>query len=294
MKFPSKILLLGEYGLVIGGVGLAIPYSKYTGELTFEKAKTEEAQISNHSLQQFYKYLKNNSLDFLHLESIKEGLDKGLWYDSNIPGGYGLGSSGSMVAAMYSKYRTANENDSSIIKQHLAQMESFFHGFSSGVDPIVSFLQKPILIKNQSSVEILHDWNMKKLGLHIFLVNTGLKSKTISLVDWFKTRLIREDFKQSTQKNFLNINQQITSKVASGLSIEMDELLTVSRYQLDYLSPMVPDLFRQHFFAGLKNGDFAFKLCGSGGGGFMLCFARNLEQAKKYFTESDLNYEEVL
>ena len=72
----------------------------------------------------------------------------GLYFDSSIPQGYGVGSSGALVAAIYDKYAsdkiTVLENltrDKLLkLKSIFSMMESFFHGKSSGLDPLNSYL----------------------------------------------------------------------------------------------------------------------------------------------------------
>ena len=66
-----------------------------------------------------------------------------MYFDSSIPQGYGIGSSGALVASIYDQYAldkiTVLENLTKEKLQHLktvfAAMESFFHGKSSGLRP---------------------------------------------------------------------------------------------------------------------------------------------------------------
>ena len=71
----------------------------------------------------------------------------------SIPTGYGVGSSGAIVAAIYEHYirdeyeilnKTKKNRISDLIK-NFSLMESFSHGKSSGLDPLNSFLKLPIL-----------------------------------------------------------------------------------------------------------------------------------------------------
>jgi len=70
-------------------------------------------------------------------------------------------------------------------------------------------------------------------------------------------------------------------------------VLAVSHYQLDYLTPMIPETFRKHFFAGLEKHDFAFKLCGSGGGGFMLGITDKKEKFESYCKSENLPFIQI-
>ncbi|MFA9391896.1 MAG: mevalonate kinase [Prolixibacteraceae bacterium] len=290
--FPSKIILFGEYSLVAGGSGLAVPYTHYSGELSFEAGPN--SAISNQSIQQLFDYLRTRiAPNIINLLQLERDLENGLWFDSNIPNGYGLGSSGALIAALYHRYQLEKATDLSTLKSHLASMESFFHGSSSGVDPLVALLQKPVILK-QNQVTELCDWSLEKLGFSLYLVDTGLKSKTISLVDWFKFSMLKERFNEATKHDYMLPNEAIITNIQQGLPIDFHHIMEISRYQLEYLSPMVTDTFRKHFFAGLENTNFAFKLCGSGGGGFMLCFARDKKMAETYFKENQLRFEPLI
>lgn len=291
-KFPSKILLIGEYSLVTGGSGLAIPYHHYSGELQFNSS--HGSLDSNHSISHLLNYLKlrlNNEPE-LNLEQMELDLQNGLWFNSTIPTGYGLGSSGALVSAIYNKYKLFKQPELLKLKSQLAAMESFFHGSSSGVDPLVALIQKPILIK-KDQVIVLDSWSLDKLGCSLYLVDTGLKSKTISLVDWFKTKMLQNTFREATIRDYVLPNEAVIGNIESGEPVNFENIMEISRYQLEYLSPMVTDPFRKHFFAGLESEAFAFKLCGSGGGGFMLCFVTDERVAENYFAKNQLPFQKV-
>jgi mevalonate kinase len=49
----------------------------------------------------------------------------------------------------------------------------------------------------------------------------------------------------------------------------------VSRLQLQYFTPMVPANMRDVWEYGLDSGKYSMKICGAGGGGFMLGFCQN-------------------
>ena len=98
-------------------------------------------------------YLENlqkedSSLVSFDIEKLKSAIEAGLYFDSSIPQGYGVGSSGALVAAIYDKYAsdkiTILENLTRekllILKSIFSKMESFFHGKSSGLDPLNSYL----------------------------------------------------------------------------------------------------------------------------------------------------------
>ena len=72
-----------------------------------------------------------------------------LTIDSNIPIGYGLGSSGAVTACIYERYAVKTTKQETT-RTRLAQMESFFHGKSSGIDPWVSYSQQSWLFQGNA------------------------------------------------------------------------------------------------------------------------------------------------
>ena len=59
-------------------------------------------------MQSFYAYLASleTSLVSFNFNNFKKDLYNGMYFDSSIPQGYGVGSSGALVASVYDKYAT--------------------------------------------------------------------------------------------------------------------------------------------------------------------------------------------
>ena len=93
-------MLFGEYGILYGTKALSIPYHTFGGSL---QKKSENKS----SLKEFYQHiqLKNHLLKYrINLKLLKYDLKENLTFSSNIPVGYGLGSSGALTAAVYNDY----------------------------------------------------------------------------------------------------------------------------------------------------------------------------------------------
>src|SRR5690606_36364954 len=116
------------------------------------------------NLERFYNYLLNleaQDLVSFRLDEFQADIDCGMYFDSSIPQGYGVGSSGALVASIYDKY--ANDKITVLdnltrekllkLKSIFSLMESFFHGKSSGLDPLNSYLSIPILINCKDNLE---------------------------------------------------------------------------------------------------------------------------------------------
>jgi mevalonate kinase len=161
--FYAKILLFGEYGIIKDSKGLAIPYNAYRGALKISENLSGKSLASNTNLERFYNYLSALKTDLVtfDLAAFKKDIENGMYFDSSIPQGYGVGSSGALVASIYDEYAsgkiTVLENltrDKLLnLKAVFALMESFFHGKSSGLDPLNSYLSLPILINSKDSIE---------------------------------------------------------------------------------------------------------------------------------------------
>ena len=138
--FYSKILLFGEYGIIKDSKGLSIPYNFFKGALKSSEELSDESKKSNESLQRFATYLEKVSKEdasfSFDIEALKKDVEEGMYFDSSIPQGYGVGSSGALVAAIYHKYAhnkiTVLENLTKdkllTLKGVFSKMESFFHG----------------------------------------------------------------------------------------------------------------------------------------------------------------------
>ena len=102
--FYAKILLFGEYGIIKDSKGLSIPYNFYRGALKLDA--TASFEDSHQKLLAFAKYLKTlpETTVRFNWEDLEKDLAQKMYFDSSIPQGYGVGSSGALVAAIYDQY----------------------------------------------------------------------------------------------------------------------------------------------------------------------------------------------
>ena len=98
--FLSKILLFGEYGILKNSKAISIPYNKYQGNLEFGDLTDNDVEKSNKSISEFLNFLKkSNQKNNFNIIQFEIDIKKGLFFKSSIPIGYGLGSSGALVAS---------------------------------------------------------------------------------------------------------------------------------------------------------------------------------------------------
>ena len=289
--FYSKILLFGEYGIIEDSKGLSIPYNFFKGALKFSKVETKDSKKSNKILLQFHKYLSGiHNLD-LDLNKFEKDLGKGIFFDSSIPQGYGVGSSGAIVAAVYDKYalnkikisENLNRNKLVDLRNIFSKMESFFHGKSSGLDPLNSYLSIPILIESKNKIDVTGIPIQKVNGEGaIFLLDSGQMGSTASMVEIFMKKMKDEGFRKMLNAKFIKYtNSCVDSFLKGDLRDLFKNTKILSGIVFENFKPMIPNKFHKIWKTGIESGSYFLKLCGSGGGGYILGFAPNIEKAKK-------------
>lgn len=289
--FYAKILLFGEYGIIKDSKGLSIPYNFYRGAL---RLHADETTLDSHKkLVEFCAYLKTLSpaLVKFNWEELQVDLDQKMYFESSIPQGYGVGSSGALVAALYDQYATDKitvlENLTKEKLQHLkkifAQMESFFHGQSSGLDPLNSYLSLPILIHSKDRIEPtgLPSQNPQGKGA-VFLLDSGIVGETAPMVNIFMQNMENESFRLMMKEQFItHTNQCVDAFLKGNVKSLFSNTKALSRLVLQNFKPMIPGEFHTLWKKGLETNDYYLKLCGSGGGGYILGFTQDFEKAQQ-------------
>jgi len=308
--FYGKIILFGEYGIIFDSMALTIPFTHFHGELSFNnrnnKFKYTDVDFANNSnaqLEAYSSYLKKLidekqiDIDF-NFDTFIKDLDNGLYFESSIPQGFGLGSSGALVASLYNHYVTDKINGGRSVKKEeilklkevFSKMESFFHGKSSGIDPLNSYIQFPLLINSKTDIETVGIPRNKFNGNSaIFLINTGKPGKTEPMVNLFLENCQKPDYIDVINQQYIPlINSCIQNLINGELQEFFSNLKKFSELQLKYFSNMIPDDYTEAWEHGIETNDFNLKLCGSGGGGYLLGFTPDLEKSQAYFTEKKM------
>ena len=291
--FYSKILLFGEYGIIKDSKGLSIPYNFYKGALKVDEHPSESAIKSNLSLKNFVDYLRtiDTQLVRFDLDQLQNDVDKGMYFDSSIPQGYGVGSSGALVAAIYDKYAfekiTVLENLTRekllTLKKIFAAMESFFHGKSSGLDPLNSYLSIPILINSQDHIEATGIPSQKNEGKNaVFLLDSGIIGETAPMITIFMENMKQEGFRNMLKDQFIKYTDACVDDFLTGnIKSLFKNTKRLSKVVLNHFKPMIPQQFHELWKKGIETNDYYLKLCGSGGGGYILGFTEDIEKARK-------------
>ncbi|AOR27912.1 mevalonate kinase [Formosa sp. Hel1_33_131] len=298
--FYSKILLFGEYGIIKDSKGLSIPYNFYNGALKMDENPTPSAVDSNLNLKKFLKYLSDidTNLVAFDLEQLQQDVQAGMYFDSSIPQGYGVGSSGALVAALYDKYAqdkiTVLENLTREkllkLKAIFSEMESFFHGKSSGLDPLNSYLSIPILINSKDNIEAtgIPSQNTNGKGA-VFLLDSGIIGETAPMVGIFMEKMKQEGFRTMLKNQFIKHTDACVEDFLKGdINSLFRNTKQLSKVVLNHFKPMIPKQFHTIWKAGIESNAYYLKLCGSGGGGYILGFTEDFQAAQKALIDHKL------
>ncbi len=294
-SFFSKILLFGEYGAIHGSDALAIPFDNFSGELTFDRNNDFK---SNRDLKSFSQYLKKysniDSKYLLDIQAFEFDVGQGLVFKSTIPQGYGLGSSGALCASVFDKYLIKKINRSDYfsseelisLRKVFGMMESHFHGKSSGIEPLISYISRPLYFKDSTEIQTVKLPQSNEFKF--FIVDTGRGRSTEPLVNLYLEKLKVDSFREICEMSLKNITNSCIKAFLSSNSKDLFGLFTeLSFIQSQSFMPMIPPLYRSIWLEGLEGDLFRFKLCGAGGGGFLLGLTSDIEAFKsKYPNES--------
>lgn len=291
--FYSKILLFGEYGIIKDSKGLSIPYNFYNGALKMDENSSQSAVDSNLNLNKFHQYLTgiDTELVVFDLAQLEKDINSGMYFDSSIPQGYGVGSSGALVAALYDKYAqdkiTVLENLTREkllkLKAIFSEMESFFHGKSSGLDPLNSYLSIPILINSKDNIEAtgIPSQNTNGKGA-VFLLDSGIIGETAPMVGIFMEKMKQEGFRTMLKNQFIKHTDACVEDFLKGdINSLFRNTKQLSKVVLNHFKPMIPKQFHTIWKAGIESNAYYLKLCGSGGGGYILGFTEDFQTAQK-------------
>ena len=151
-------------------------------------------------------------------------------------------------------------------------MESYYHGESSGIDLKLLF-RIPILIKSQNEIQITK-CRKKKHGIRgIFILDSGNSSDTSSMVALFLKKMEDENFNYMMKNQFIKYSKTCINEFLNGnINSMFNSTKILSEITLKNFQPMIPNKLIKLWDEGIRTKNYFFKLCGSGGGGFLLGF----------------------
>lgn len=288
-SYYSKIILFGEYSMIYDANAMVIPLKRFSAKWT-QAADIQDdfLTFSNRELSRFCCFLAADELlaEAIDTTSLADDLSNGCALISDVPLGYGLGSSGTVVAAVYDRYSKEKTTDALILKKRFARMESFFHGSSSGIDPLQCYLGKPFMI-NEKGITILPD-DFPQMDIHICLIDTKTKSDTKPLVMSFMKQRKDPEFLRTFRQEYLPaVSSCMDTLIQDDPEGFFQNLGLLTAAQLRFFRKMIPESVFSLFE---NNYDFRFgiKILGSGGGGYMLGFTDDIGRTAAALTGYDV------
>jgi len=267
-RYPSKVILFGEYSVILGSQVLGVPLSDRFGYWSQEPGR------NSRMTKGLIDYLLKECSSFLNENKIEEIGSGQIFYRSTIKRGYGTGSSGAISAAIYDYCSAQVEEHIPTLREQLAKIESFFHGKSSGFDPLISIKNTPILRDERGDYKLLNPRAILQHSItKIYLLDSGDRRRVKGLVPRFME--INKE-KPSIGIQLTELNNTIITKLLADQNINAD-LAQLSAFQLEHMRPMVVDRLIPFWQEGLTTGDYFIKLCGTGGGGYYLIYMVNDE-----------------
>lgn len=309
--FFAKLLLLGEYSVIYNSKALMFPLPHFAGHWDFHNNETSSKdEVVKYRQEKVFaklqKFLNDDEYfregDFVFdAEGLENDLKSGLFFRSNIPESYGVGSSGALVAALFDRYFSKpnafyqEDTDKFIpeLRLLMSKIESFFHGSSSGLDPLCSFLNTPFICNSDKDIELLDKTFEKNLfEIDVFLLDTNMKGETKPLVNKFMQQVEKNevDIQRMTYLNNLGID---TLHAKNKLEF-YQTLKEISFFQWEVLDYMIPESIYPLWIEGMQTNNWYLKLCGSGGGGYILGFTTRFRWVKEYFARQGFEIFQVL
>lgn len=263
-RFPSKLLIAGEFTVLTGGDALAIPFDFYSGIWA-------KSDYPDPSLFPFGTHLKNAA--FIDADRLIHDLEKGWQFKSNIPVGYGLGSSGALTAAIYHHYSHSAEQDPVKIQRQLAVMEDHFHGKSSGFDPLISYKNQSFaVIDNELTAVTPTPDPVTPAHWALYLLDSGTLRGGINSIQWFYKELEKPTFREKLTSLTAYNHQLIVAWIARRFQDVTELFHAISILQFEYFQPLIPPSILPVWARGLDTHQYYIKLCGKGGGGYYLAW----------------------
>lgn len=279
-KYSSKIILLGEYGVIHGGEILASPLSLYSAQW----AKEKNSAYHQKELFKIHEYLTKSENKIIDLHKFMSFIKEGIYMESDIPTGYGLGSSGTITAGIYDIFAKEKTTDIEELKRHLIDIECCFHKKSSGTDPLVIYLKKSIHM-GSNGIHVIH----QSIDMsHYFLLDTHYKRKTGPLVDKYLQRAEDQKYLKAIER-YKTLNQNAIAAQLKNDASKLSKIISeISRWQYEHLDYAIQDVHKELWKSTLNRADVSLKLCGAGGGGFMIGYAENVDQVIDEFCDFNI------
>jgi len=282
-KYPAKLLFLGEYSVLSGSDALALPFHRFSGAwVRGDDTLTGQEKVLEPFIQYLEKLFASDEQEaFLDLEKMKRAFEAGWRLKSSIPVGVGLGSSGMLCASVYDAFANKKPTSPEETHQMLQKMEAFFHGSSSGMDPLVSYLEKAVLLQDGKTLIPEIYGSVGNPPFFTGLLDSQIKRNTAALVPLYRKKVNEPESELVLKNDYIpSVNRAISAYLNHQPENLWLELRQLSLFQYEFFEPMIPEGIREIWQRGMLDESFYLKLCGAGGGGYFYVFSKKEEMVK--------------
>ena len=120
-------------------------------------------------------------------------------------------------------------------------------------------------------------------------MDSGKIGSTAPMVSIFMDKMKKDGFRKIINEKFIkHTNLCVDYFLKGDLKSLFDNTKKLSKIVLDNFKPMIPKEFHNVWQRGIENNSYFLKLCGSGGGGYILGFTENFKEAKEQLKDHKL------
>ncbi len=286
---PGKIILFGEHAVVYGQPAIALPVTDISAKVILSgnpHAKPGTIHILAPDIG-LDSDLYELDVDHPMRVAIKTLIDQfrissipacDIQISSTIPIASGLGSGAAISVALIRAicgHIGIHPKDGEV-SEIAFEVEKIYHGTPSGIDNTVISFNKPIFFVRGEKPHFID----VKTPLHIVLADTGIRSKTVDMVNGVRQRLNQNA--KEYEGIFLEIGKLSKSafqRLKSGDVPGIGSLMTQNHALLQELNVSNKQL-NNLVDAALQNGSLGAKLVGAGGGGHIAALSDHSQLLK--------------
>lgn len=164
-------------------------------------------------------------------------------------------------------------------------MESYFHGSSSGVDPLSIYLGEPLIIRNNTCIMPGPNGAFCNNKLQVFLIDTMQQGETRIHMTHFKNQMKHAFYQEWFKDLYIPMVNRTVEEWMNGM-LKESTIFALSQEQFSFLQSMIPSTYDEVWLKGIDEGLYALKICGSGGGGMLLGFTDNMNATRDFLKKS--------
>ena len=121
------------------------------------------------------------------------------------------------------------------------------------------------------------------------MLDSGIIGETAPMVGIFMEKMKQEGFRTMLKNQFIKHTDACVEDFLKGdINSLFKNTKQLSKVVLSHFKPMIPKQFHTIWKAGIESNAYYLKLCGSGGGGYILGFTEDFQAAQKALIDHKL------